>query len=99
MKLDFTVPAIVQAEHIDAWWRENRSNPTVFAEDLAAVIADILSAPLIKPRFVRDGVITRRWLLTRTKHHVHYTVIESTQTVLILAVWGGPRGSAPPLPV
>lgn len=98
MKLDFTARCLSQVEHIDSWWRENRSaSPAAFSEDFAAVIATILSMPRAMAPFSRDGVVIRRWLLARTKHHVHYTVDESTETVTILAVWGGPRGSLPPL--
>ena len=98
MKLVFTSRAISQAEYIDAWWRENRSvSPSAFSEDFAAVIAAVLAMPRVMAPFVHDGVVLRRWLLKRTKHHVHYTVDESTQTVVVVAVWGGPRGSVPPL--
>jgi plasmid stabilization system protein ParE len=98
MKLAFTARSLSQAEHIDSWWRDNRNaSPAAFSEDFAAVIAAILSMPRVMAPFDRDGVTVRRWLLKRTKHHVHYTVDESTQTVVILSVWGGPRGSLPPL--
>lgn len=98
MKLVFTARSLSQVEHIDAWWRDHRSaSPGAFSEDLAAVLAAILAMPRVMAPRVRDGVVVRRWLLKRSKHHVHYTVDESTDTVVILAVWGGPRGSLPPL--
>jgi plasmid stabilization system protein ParE len=100
MILRFADPALSQAEHIDTWWRANRPDArTAFAEDFAAVIAKLQRMPLIRPPHDNhpDGVV-RRWLLPRTGHHVYYTVNESAGVVRVLSVWGGPRGSAPPLP-
>lgn len=100
MKLIFADPAIAQAEFIDAWWRANRpATRHAFAQDFAAVLASILAMPRVMAPFTdKRGRTVRRWLLPRTKHHVYYTVDDSAQVVRIMAVWGGPRGSAPRLP-
>lgn len=100
MKLVFTEIALNQAEQVDTWWRANRPDSRhAFATDFAVAIAVIHSFPLIRPPHdVVEGAVIRRQLVKRTKHHVYYTVEETTQTVRILYVWGGPRGSAPPLP-
>ncbi len=99
MKLAFTRRALSHAEAIDAWWRANRQgSPSAFAQDFAAVIASIQCLPFTRPPHVTlpRGVV-RRWLLPRTNHHVYYTVDDSADVVRIIGVWGGPRGSLPPL--
>ncbi len=39
----------------------------------------------------------RRILMPRTENHVYFVVDDKTQTVRVLSVWGGPRGTTPKL--
>lgn len=99
MKLAFTLRSLSHAESIDAWWRANRQgSPSAFSQDFAAVLASIQRLPLTRPPYatLSRGVV-RRWLLPRTGHHVYYTVDDSAGVIRILGVWGGPRGTLPPL--
>jgi hypothetical protein len=39
----------------------------------------------------------RRVLMSQTHHHVYFYVDEAKPRVVIVAVWGAPRGSGPKL--
>jgi len=39
----------------------------------------------------------RRVVLPKTRHHVYYEVDRKNDLVMILAVWGAPRGRGPTL--
>jgi hypothetical protein len=39
----------------------------------------------------------RRILMPMTQNHIYFRVDEATQTVLVLALWGAPRGRGPKL--
>jgi hypothetical protein len=49
------------------------------------------------PYVERDGVLVRRVLLRKTRHHVYYEIDRINGVVMILAVWGTPKGGEPPL--
>ena len=40
----------------------------------------------------QSGKSARRVLLPKTRNYVFYEVREDEQLVIVLAVWGGPRG-------
>jgi plasmid stabilization system protein ParE len=94
-----TGPARQQADRIDRWWRENRpSARDLFARELAEARALLAATPDVgSPYIERQGVLVRRLLLPRTQHHVYYEVNREHDAVMILAVWGAPRGQGPKL--
>lgn len=55
------------------------------------------SPDLGTPYVERDGVLVRRVLLRKTRHHVYYEIDRSKGLVMILAVWGTPKRGTPPL--
>jgi plasmid stabilization system protein ParE len=92
-------PARRQADRIDRWWRDNRSSARdLFARELAEA-RDLLAATpdAGTPYVERQGVLVRRLLLPRTQHHVYYEVNRVEDMVMIVAVWGAPRGRGPKL--
>ena len=44
---------------------------------------------------VNQGKVTYRLLLERTKNWIYYEVDDASKTVLIISVWGAPRGRQP----
>ena len=84
---------------MDRWWREQRpATPDLFALELAAARELIAKAPEVGPPFIeRQGVIVRRILLPKTNNHVYYEIQHDEGRVMILAVWGAPRGRRPKL--
>jgi hypothetical protein len=50
------------------------------------------------PAYVeRRGVVVRRVLLPKTHNHVYYETDRENGVVMILAVWGAPKGRGPKL--
>ncbi len=49
------------------------------------------------PYVERHGVIVRRVLLPTTKNHLYYEIDRANDVVMILAVWGAPKGRGPTL--
>ncbi len=99
MKIRLTGPARQQADRIDRWWRENRpAARDLFARELAEARALLAATPEVgSPYIERQGVLVRRVLLPRTQRHVYYEVNPKRGEVMILAVWGAPRGRCPRL--
>jgi plasmid stabilization system protein ParE len=99
VKVRISAPAKSQARVISRWWRTNRpAAPKLFAQAMAAARKLLARNPELGTPFVeRDGVLVRRVLLRKTRHHVYYEIDRSRGVVMILAVWGTPKGGAPPL--
>jgi hypothetical protein len=49
------------------------------------------------PYLERQSTVVRRVLLSKTKNHLYYTLDRTEGVVMILAVWGAPRGQGPKL--
>jgi plasmid stabilization system protein ParE len=94
-----TNEAAEQAQALDAWWRVNRTAaPTLFAREFASGIALLGAAPGVGELFKRSAIPgVRRLVLRKSKNIVFYLYRRDDDTVFILAVWGGPRGSDPTL--
>lgn len=99
MKTRLAAPAQRQAERIDRWWRQNRpAAPDLFARELAEARSLLESAPDIgSPYAERKGRLVRRVLLPKTKNHVYYFIDRVQNVVMIVAVWGAPKGRGPKL--
>jgi plasmid stabilization system protein ParE len=99
MRLAFTPDAQASAGELDAWWRENRPGArALFARELAEARELLVNAPTIgSPYTTRSGKTVRRLLLPKTRHHLYFEVDEANRLIVILAIWGGPRGSEPRL--
>ena len=99
MKTRLTAPACRQADHIDRWWRESRpAARDLFARELAEARRLLTDTPEIgTPYQKRHGAMVRRVLLPKTQNHVYYEIDRDQNVVMILAVWGAPRGRGPTL--
>ena len=99
MKTRLAAPARKQADRIDRWWRENRSAVgDLFARELAEARRLLESSPEIgTPFLARHPNIVRRVLLPKTKNHVYYIFDRIENIVIIVAVWGAPKGRGPKL--
>ena len=84
---------------MDRWWRENRpAAPGLFAQELADARRLLAATPELGSPYVERGeVLVRRLLLRRTQNHVYYEIDRSTGVVMIVAVWGAPKGEGPTL--
>ena len=99
MRLLFSEEAEIDAEAIDAWWRENRLDaPRLFAEELASVCQAIQRKPLImKPYTERRGMVIRRWRPRRTLQHVYFVADIENDLITVLRGWGARRRRGPKL--
>lgn len=91
--------AELQIRTIDGWWRENRlAAPALFAEELAAALDLIASAPRIGRRRRHAAIPNlRRLLLRATRYHLYYAPAPIGERLLVLAVWSAVRGQPPPI--
>jgi plasmid stabilization system protein ParE len=80
-----------------AWWQKNRqSSPDLFDDEMAAAIEQIGAAPTLGAIYPSSfGRTVRRVLMPKTQNHVYYLVRE--KEVVVLSVWGAPRGRGPKL--
>jgi plasmid stabilization system protein ParE len=99
VKVRLTAPARQQADRTDRWWRENRPAARgLFARELAEARALLSATPEAGSPYVeRQGVLVRRLLLPKTHQHLYYEVDREKDAVMIIAVWGAPRGRGPTL--
>jgi len=91
--------AAKQAAELDAWWTENRPQaPALFAREFADAISLLGVAPGAGAPFQRSTVPgVRRIVVRRTRNLVFYVFDRMSDSVYVLAVWGGPRGTDPDL--
>jgi plasmid stabilization system protein ParE len=84
---------------MDLWWRENRpAAKELFARELDDARRLLAATPeLGSPYVERGNVVVRRLLLRKTQSHVYYEIDRSAGVVMILAVWGAPKGEGPAL--
>jgi len=88
--------AELQILEIDAWWREHREKaPDLFEQELAAALETIGSAPGAGKRYPHQRGDVRRLALRSTRNHIYD--VESPDYVLVVAVWGGIKGTGPDL--
>lgn len=81
---------------LDSWWRENREKaPDLFEQELALAFRTIGAAPGAGKRYPHPGAEVRRIVMRSTRNHVYD--VEYPDHVLVVAVWGGTKGSGPDL--
>lgn len=86
-----------QALEIELWWLEHRDKaPFLFAQELEAAFTVLSNTPKAGRRWPHATELgVRRYLLATTRYHLYHR--EEENEVMILAVWGGPRGTGPDL--
>ena len=99
MKLVFTPEAERQASEMDDWWREHRPGARdLFARELAQIQDLVAGNPSVGVTYTtRSGRTARRVLVPKTRNHVYFEVVEGRGLIIVLAVWGAPRGRGPKL--
>ena len=99
MKVRFSPRAQRRVKLVATWWRKYRpSAPTLFDEELDAVIEMLQNQPMLGAEYqTRGGEIVRRTLLKQSAQHVYYSVDETNGVIVIYAVWGARRGRGPKL--
>ena len=97
LRIEVSARAAEQVRQAAAWWSENRpSAPGAVAKDVAESIALLAEQPGIGARY--GGSLTpgvRRLFLGRIGYFVYYRA--TNDTLEVLALWHGSRGSQPPL--
>ena len=99
MKLQVAERAQRQADKLDAWWAENRpAAPRLFASELEEVLRLICESSVVGIRWPTPRrPALRRILMPRTKNHIYFVINARTDTVLVVAIWGAPKGRNPKL--
>jgi len=96
VRLAFTPEAAGHADVCDAWWRDHRDARDLFARELADAKELIRKSPLVGTMYtVLDGLPVRRVLLPKTRTHLYYSIDADKGIVMVLAVWGAPKGRGP----
>jgi len=97
MKVRFTPRALLEAEKMKTWWHENRPvAPDLFDDEMAIAVERMRTSPTVAPAYPSSfGRKVRRVLMPRTKNHIYYTVRKDE--IVVLSVWGAPRGKGPKL--
>lgn len=98
MNLRLTPRALAEAKRLRRWWRLHRpSSPDLFDLELDAALEQIVSKPDIGAEYKADDfeATVRRLLLPKTKNHIYYAI--EAEQIVILSVWGAPRGRGPKL--
>jgi plasmid stabilization system protein ParE len=97
LRIEVSARAAGQVRQAAAWWSANRpSAPGAVAKELAESIALLAEQPGIGARY--GGSLTpsvRRLFLGRIGYFVYYRA--TNDTLEVLALWHGSRGSQPPL--
>lgn len=86
-------------EAMDVWWRTHRlSAPHRFTEELADAFERIMDSPDTYPvyRETSRGTV-RRASMTKTKNHVYYVHRAEEALIVVVSVWGDPKGRGPDL--
>jgi hypothetical protein len=88
-----------QAERIEEWWIEHRpETPGLFTDELQRRVRGDLRADRCRHRWpTARRPKLRRILMPRSENHVYFQVDDDGETVYVLSIWGGPRGTSPKL--
>jgi plasmid stabilization system protein ParE len=98
MRLRFAPKALAEAKSIKTWWRANRpAAPDLFEQELNAALERIGSTPTLGASYEEGNldVPVRRMLLPKTRNHVYFVV--DGDDVVVVSVWGAPKGRGPAL--
>ena len=97
LRIAFHARAEADAAKIEAWWKVNRpAAPDLFLNELERALDAIARSPMLGASASGEQFPgARRVLMRRTRYHVYYRV--TGDTVEVLAVWHGARGSGPEL--
>ncbi len=79
------------------WWQKNRPiAPNLFDDEMALAVERMRTSPTVGAVYPSSfGRPVRRVLMPKTKNHVYYAIREDE--IVVLSVWGAPRGRGPKL--
>jgi plasmid stabilization system protein ParE len=93
-----TPRALADAKRMKTWWRRNRPKaPDLFDDELDVALERLVTTPNLGSVYEQDQVPieVRRLLMPRTHNHVYYAI--EGQEIVVLSVWGAPKGRGPKL--
>ena len=99
LHIELTELAREQVREADTWWRRNRLKaPNAIREELERASALIAFQPGVGTR-ARNVALpgVRRFHVERIQYDIYYRLVGSPEYIEILALWGSPRGSLPPI--
>ena len=99
MKFEVSKRARRQIDKTQTWWAENRPAARgLLLDELAAAEQQLRSAPELGIVYAehKSGKV-RRVLLPKTHHHLYYRYRPDRDELIVLALWGAPRGRGPKL--
>ena len=99
MKFEVSKRAGRQIDRIQTWWVENRpAARSLFLDELAAAEQQLRAIPELGTVYTehKSGKV-RRVLLPRTHHLLYYRYRPDRDELVVLAVWGAPKGRGPKL--
>lgn len=99
MNFEVSKRARRQITKIQTWWTENRPAAcSLFLDELAAAERQLRATPELGAAYTehKSGKV-RRVLLPKTHHHLYYRYRPERDELVVLAVWGSPRGRGPKL--
>ena len=95
-RVQFTETARVHVRAAITWWRENRLNTNILADEIEESVSLVSRLPGVGAKYDRSNVEgVRRLYLRRASYHVYYTY--DAETVTIRGLWHARRDGAPPL--
>jgi plasmid stabilization system protein ParE len=88
-RVELSHEALGHAQHIRAWWLENReAAPDLFIDELGRTLQKLERFPHLGAPYVRAEVEgMRRILLPQSRYHIYYTVVEEGEMVRVHAIW------------
>ncbi len=97
MRLRLARRALADAKRKKTWVLRNRDPADLFEQELDANLERVAATPALGQRVEQlgGGVWVRRWLRPKTGSHVYYAV--EANEIVVLSVWGAPRGTTPKL--
>lgn len=97
MRLRLAPRALADAKRKKTWWQRNRPDAAdLFEQELDAILERIAASPAIGQRVEQRGQVwVRRWRMPKTRNHVYYAI--GATEIVVLAIWGAPRGLGPKL--
>jgi len=99
VKFEISKRARRQIEKMSHWWIENRpAAPTMFLDELGDAEQRLRENPEVGIVYARhrSGDV-RRLLLSGSAHQLYYRYRRDRDELVVLTVWGAPRGRGPKL--
>jgi plasmid stabilization system protein ParE len=98
VKFEVSKRASRQIERIQSWWSQHRADAAgLFVDELTLAEQRLRTSPELGTLYAAGPRASVRRLLLQTEHHLYYRYEAAHSRLVVLAVWGGPRGRGPRL--